>query len=208
MTRPRWTSWWASGRPGAYSHASYVEAMEAWAESGTHSGPEDSEAMAGYTALNAVRMRRVAKTYSMGSEMQAWLASGRCRGQHWVVITESWCGDAVQTGPILAHMAAVAGVPFEWVLRDADHDIMSDFLTRGGRSIPIWIVADQRGQVLSTWGPRPKTVQEMVMAHRALPEPKPPYSEFVSEVQLWYSRNRGREFEAEALEMLQGIGGT
>ena len=201
-----WTAWWETGRPGAMSHESYVAAMEQWAERGEHSGPEASEKFAEYTALNWVRMKRVSKTYKMGEEMKAFLESGACAGQHWVVITESWCGDAIQSGPLIARMAETAGVTLEWVLRDGPNGIIEDFLTGGGRSIPIWIVADDQGQVLGTWGPRPATVRDKVAEYRARPEPKPPYAEYAAEIQLWYARNRGREIEAEALALLTGIG--
>ena len=188
------------------SHESYVAAMEQWAKRGEHSGPEAYEIFAEYTALNGVRMKRVAKTYKMGEEMKAFLESGACAGQHWVVITESWCGDAIQSGPLIARMAETAGVTLEWVLRDGPNGIIDDFLTDGGRSIPIWIVADDQGQVLGTWGPRPATVRDKVVEYRARPEPKPPYAEYAAEIQLWYARNRGREIEAEALALLTGIG--
>ena len=201
-----WTAWWETGRTGAMSHESYVAAMEQWAERGEHSGPEASEKFAEYTALNWARMKRISKTYKMGEEMKVFLESGACAGQHWVVITESWCGDAIQSGPLIARMAKTAGVTLEWVLRDGPNGIIDDFPTGGGRSIPIWIVADDQGQVLGTWGPRPATVRDKVAEYRARREPKPPYAEYAAEIQLWYARNRGREIEAEALALLKGIG--
>lgn len=201
-----WRVWWETGRSGAMPHKSYVAAMEQWAEHGEHSGPGASDKFAEYTALNWVRMKRVAKTYTMGEEMKAFLESGACAGQHWVVITESWCGDAIQSGPLIAHMAETAGVTMEWVLRDGPNGIIEDFLTGGGRSIPIWIVADDQGQVLGTWGPRPATVRDKVAEYRSRPSPKPPYAEYAAEIQLWYARNRGREIEAEALALLTRVG--
>jgi len=205
MERPTWEQWWADGRPSAMTTAAYLDAMSEWVASEAHSGPEPSEKLAEYTALNAVRMKRVAKTYRMGEGMAEFLDSGACRGQHWVVITESWCGDAAQSGPLVARLAERAGVPLEWVLRDGENAVIDDFLTRGGKSIPIWVVANGAGEVLATWGPRPASVRDMVDAYRAQPDPKPPYAEYAAQVQLWYARNRGKEFEDEAYQMLRSI---
>ena len=204
-TRPQWARWWADGRPGAMNTAAYLEAMAEWTASETHSGPDPSEKLAEYTALNAVRMKRVGKTYKMGEAMTELLESGACEGQHWVVITESWCGDAAQSGPLISRLAEVAGVTLEWVLRDGPNGIIEDFLTNGGKSIPMWIVADATGEVMGTWGPRPSTVKNMVAEYKAQPEPKPPYAEYAAQVQLWYARNRGKDFEVEAQGLLEQV---
>jgi len=202
MDRKRWSTWWQAGRPGSLTSEEFKTSMERWVNTGGHSGPEPSEKLSEYTALNAVRMRRIAKTYAISEPMEALLTSEKCSGQHWVVITESWCGDAAQSSPIIEAWARKAGVPLEWVLRDGANGIIDDFLTRGGRSVPIWIVADKRGHVLQRWGPRPKPAMQMVRQYRNLEEPKPAYSEFAAEVQLWYAKDKGRTFEKEAMKML------
>ena len=186
----------------------YTLAIQAWVDAHAHSGPEQKEKYAEYTRLNAARARRVAKTYRLSDAMCAWLDSGEAQGQHWVVITESWCGDAVQCLPLIQKWADRAGVPLDIVLRDVPHSIVDDFLTNGGRSIPLWIVSDVNGHVLGQWGPRPATARNMVLAHRNAPAPKPPYSEFVAQVQLWYVRNRGEEIEMEALNLLADLGSS
>ena len=205
IQRPVWEEWWAKGRPGAMAPDAYDQAMLDWVEHETHSGPEPKEKYAEYTRLNAARARRVAKTYRMSEAMSTWLDSGASEGLHWVVITESWCGDAVQCLPLVRMWAERAGVPLDVVLRDGPDSIMDDFLTNGGRSIPIWIVADADGHVLGQWGPRPATARSMVLEHRNAPEPKPPYSEFAAQVQLWYARDRGVEIEHEALALLNDL---
>ncbi len=179
--------------------------MAEWSGQGGHSGPSPSLKLAGYTALNAVRMRRVAKTYSISETMRNFLDSGACKTQHWVIITESWCGDGAHITPIIQQLAECAGVPLDWMLRDTGTPIIDDFLTGGGRSIPIWIVADKGGRVKGHWGPRPSTATDMVSEYRQAPEPKVDYATYSARLQLWYSRNKGREFEQEALRMLQEI---
>lgn len=205
MDRLAWKRWWTAGRPGAMTAREYDRAMQGWVDAQAHSGPEQKEKYAEYTRLNAARARRVAKTYRMSDAMSAWLDSGAAQDQHWVVITESWCGDAVQCLPLIRMWAERAGVPLDVVLRDVPESIMDDFLTHGGRSIPVWIVAHGDGRVLGQWGPRPATARDMVLAHRQAPEPKPPYAEFAAQVQLWYARDRGKEIEHEALALLNDL---
>ncbi len=200
--RERWSAWWNQGRPDALSSEEFEALMEHWVKTDGHSGAEPSDKLSAYTALNAVRMRRVLKTYKMSDSMKTLLDSGRCAGQHWVLITESWCGDAAQSTPLIAAWAQRAGVPLDWVLRDGENGLIDDFLTRGGRAVPMWIVSDTLGEVLHCWGPRPQPAMEMVNQYRILPEPKPPYAEFAAEVQLWYARDKGRTIEEEAREML------
>ena len=71
--------------------------------------------------------------------------------------------------------------------------------------MPIWVVADGGGQVLGHWGPRPSTAAVMAAEYRSAPQPREDYDAFSTRLQLWYARNRGKEFEQEALDMLLGI---
>lgn len=200
---PSWDLWWAAGRPHAMSFMEFERAMERWVEDGVHSGPQDSTDLAHYTRLNAHRMRRARKTMPWTEELRNALAALDADRHHWVLITESWCGDGAMTGALVAAMAEESGIPLEVVLRDGPSGLMDDFLTRGGRSIPIWILADSGGSVLGYWGPRPEPLQAIVDAHRAAPEPKPDYRSFSEQVQLWYARDRGRAFLEEAMALFE-----
>lgn len=196
--RPFWEAWWKAGRPGAMTYSAYINAVKSWVEQEAHSGPKPSEALAEYTRLNAFRMHRVEKTAQIPPDLDALLLGGKASGQHWVVITESWCGDAAQTVPLIGAMAARANIKLDVVLRDAPAGIIGDFLTRGGKAIPLWVLADSEGKVLGQWGPRPAEAQSMVVSFKAAPLPKPEYQEFAAEVQKWYAKNRGRSFFDEA----------
>ena len=200
--RKRWEAWWKGGRKGAMTYPDYVKAVQQWSESRTHSGPKPSEALSEYTRLNAFRMHRIGKTADWSPDLDALLTSGVLRDQHWVVITESWCGDAAQTVPLIGALAERAHVPLDVVLRDAPSQIIEDFLTNGGRAIPLWIVADSKGEVLMQWGPRPQEAQEMVADFRLAPEPKPEYRVFAVEVQKWYARDKGASFFREAMQLI------
>ena len=202
MQRDVWKAWWKEGRPGAIAGQAFDEAMAKWVQDGRHSSGDAPHSLVEYTALNAVRMRRVAKNAKVPPSLSSLLESGRLRGQQWTVITESWCGDAAQTGPLMATLAERAGIVIQWVLRDSAPPIIEDFLTDGAKSIPLWIISSSNGEVLGQWGPRPKELQELVSANKKQPEPVSK-GDMAIQIQLWYAKNRGGAFFAESESLLR-----
>lgn len=198
----RWSAWWKQGRPGAFTFDAFVAAVDHWTASGLHSGAAVSESLSKFNALNAVRMRRVQKTLKWPEKLAAYLDGGHISGQHWVCITESWCGDAAHTLPLIAAMAERGKVALDIVLRDQENGLIEDFLSGGSRSIPKWIIADQGGHVLGVWGPRPGPLQEWVQANKLLDHPLTK-QELAVQIQLWYARDRGRHFFDEATSLLR-----
>lgn len=118
-----------------------------------------------------------------------------------LVIAEDWCGDAVNTVPILAKLAdATPGLELRIILRDPNPEVMDRYLTNGSRSIPIVIALDEEFRELGHWGPRPFELQRWVMDHRATV----PKSELYPKVRTWYARDRGETTVREVL----GIAGA
>ena len=78
-------------------------------------------------------------------------------------ITEDWCGDAMLNNPILRRVAEAANIDVRVVYRDQTLDLMDRYLTNGGRSIPVYLLLDQEGEVIAKWGPRAPKLQEYVM---------------------------------------------
>jgi hypothetical protein len=118
------------------------------------------------------------------------------------VLAEDWCGDAVNTVPILARFAqAVPGLELRILGRDANPEVMDRYLTNGSRSIPIVIALDEEFRELGHWGPRPTVLQGWVMANRAAM----PKSELYPQVRQWYARDRGETTLREVLGVA-GIG--
>jgi hypothetical protein len=114
-----------------------------------------------------------------------------------LVIAEDWCGDASNTVPIVAKFVdAVPGFELRVILRDANPDVMDQYLTNGSRSIPIVIALDQNFQEIGHWGPRPTELQAWVMANRNTM----PKSELYPQVRKWYARDRGETTLREVLE--------
>ncbi len=83
-----------------------------------------------------------------------------------LVITEDWCGDAMLNNAILRKIAEAAELDVRTVYRDEDTDLIDKHLTNGGRSIPIYLLLNEKGEVEAKWGPRASSIQEYVMNKR------------------------------------------
>jgi hypothetical protein len=113
-----------------------------------------------------------------------------------LVIAEDWCGDASNTVPVVAKFAdSVPGLELKIILRDANPEVMDQYLTNGARSIPVVIALDENFQELEHWGPRPSELQSWVMANRATM----PKAELYPKVRTWYARDRGETTLREVL---------
>lgn len=185
-----------------YTFAEYLDMTTQLVAEGRTTGPNQSPDYVHYTELSLHRMQRLAKTTEIIPELAA-AVQGLQKPFQWVVLTEPWCGDAGQNVPVIALAAALnPEIKLALVLRDDNLDLMDAHLTNGGRAIPKLLVIDPDTQdVVATWGPRPKGAQDMVMAYKAL-EVKPPYSEFVVEVQKWYAKDKTLSMQHELAEVL------
>ncbi|MEO8226653.1 MAG: thioredoxin family protein [Gemmatimonadota bacterium] len=130
-------------------------------------------------------------------------------GMRLLVIVEDWCGDASNTVPLLAKLAAESPrVEVKVVRRDEHPEIMDQYLTGGSRSIPIIIALDAHYNELGHWGPRPSELQAFVMASRDTV----PKAELYPQVRRWYARDRGettlREVFALVLPTRAAEGGS
>lgn len=119
-----------------------------------------------------------------------------------LVLTESWCGDASPSLPVMNKIAEhTEKVDFKVVLRDEHEALMNRFLTNGAMSIPKLIILDsETKKVLGDWGPRPQPAAKMVLDHKAqygkiMPELK-------EELQQWYNKDKGQTILNELLASL------
>jgi hypothetical protein len=113
-----------------------------------------------------------------------------------LVIAEDWCGDATNTVPVVAKLAdQVPGLELRVILRDANPEVMNQYLTNGSRSIPIVIALDKNFQEIGHWGPRPTELQAWVIANRGTM----PKAELYPQVRKWYARDRGETTLREVL---------
>lgn len=118
---------------------------------------------------------------------------------HLLALSEDWCGDAVNTLPVVAAVARAAGWDMRVLGRDENLDIMDAHLTNGrSRSIPIVIVYDEKFEEVGWWGPRPGEIQSWVMGEGlALASP-----ERYKVIRRWYARDRGSTTASEVLGII------
>lgn len=156
-----------------------------------------------YTKMNLQRMNRLLKTVSISDSLKKDVES--ITGvQHWIVLTESWCGDAAQTTPIFDKLAALNDkIRLTFLMRDENLELMDQFLTDGkSRSIPKLIVTDASGNVLFDWGPRPSSLQEI---YKSLSTAGKPFDEISTTIHKWYAEDKTLSTQDEISELLKGI---
>lgn len=119
--------------------------------------------------------------------------------RHLVVLSEDWCGDAVNTVPVIAKLATEADWDLRVIGRDDNPDLMDCHLTDGrSRSIPVVIVYDEDFNEVGWWGPRPYDIQSWVMGEGlTLSSP-----ERYKVIRRWYARDRGRTTLVELMKIL------
>jgi len=83
-----------------------------------------------------------------------------------LILMADWCGDVVKNIPVVFRALEISGIPTEVLIKEEHEDTMQNFLTMGGESVPIVILADTGGAVLGQWGPRPSHVQEAMVAFK------------------------------------------
>lgn len=155
--------------------------------------PYDKEAYREYAQLNKSRMSRWLKTIKLQPELVSAVMAIDSP-QHWLLITEAWCGDAAHSTPIIQLMAALnPNIRLEIVLRDSTDDIES-YLTNGGKSIPKLVVRNEKGVDLFVWGPRPASCQKLVVELKSL---ESTFDVVNAKVQQWYNKDKGIEIQAE-----------
>ncbi|MCP4439354.1 MAG: thioredoxin family protein [Aureispira sp.] len=187
------------------SYEKYLETGNALLAEDKTSGSNHSEQMVKYSQLNIHRMNRLNKTIKILPDLEA-IIKGIDKPIYFLIISEIWCGDAAQNVPILAKIAELnEHIQVRIVWRDENLDLMDQYLTNGGRSIPKLIIVDgTTHEELATWGPRPATAQEMVIARKKEENPEP-YSEFVKKVQLWYAKDRTKSAQVELQAILAAL---
>ncbi|SEP93280.1 Thiol-disulfide isomerase or thioredoxin [Hyunsoonleella jejuensis] len=188
----------------AMSYDDYTVLMNTLVENDATTGTEQTEALVAYTKLNARRMKRWDKTLKITSEAQQSI-TGISKKLTWLVITESWCGDAAHVVPVLNKLSELNdNIDFKIVLRDENLELMDMFLTNGGRAIAKLIIIDnETGQVLNTFGPRPSKATALVNNYKAEHGVLTP--EFKEDLQLWYNKDKGQNIIEDIALILQEL---
>ena len=183
------------------SYADYIKLVNTLAETSSTTGFEKTDTMVNYTMLNQRRMKRWDKTVRLTDEARAKIENFN-GNVTWLVLTESWCGDAAHITPVINKVASLNDrINYRLVLRDENEALMNEFLTNGGRSIPKLIAIDNKSEkVIGTFGPRPSAATKMVNAfkekHGSLT------AEFKEDLQRWYNKDKGQSTIEDLLQLL------
>jgi len=183
------------------SYATYRKLTANLLAEGKSTGETQTEDLLNYSKLNNSRMKRLDKTFNL-SESSKDAIQNSTKKYNWIVLTESWCGDAAHALPIINKIAETSdNIELKIVLRDENEALMDKFLTNGSRSIPKLIALDaDTKEVLNSWGPRPSEATKMVHDEKAkfgtLDD------DFKKELQVWYNANKGVNIEEDLLKLL------
>lgn len=183
------------------SFEEYTTLFEQLVAEGKTTGPDQSEGYVSYTKLNWSRYKRALQQVELSDETVSALAAIKSP-LTLLIITEAWCGDASQVLPVIELMSnASANINTQLVLRDEHEELMNQFLTNGGKSIPKVIVLDEQNKVLASWGPRPAAIQAQVVAFKA-ENPASTGMDVSGLVQKWYSEDKGQMTQQELVSLL------
>ncbi|WP_178986666.1 thioredoxin family protein [Winogradskyella helgolandensis] len=184
------------------TYAEYRELVIKLVEEKSTTGNDKTDALVEYTLLNDRRMRRWDKTAKVSDAMKTKIESID-KKVTWLVISESWCGDAAHIMPIINKVAELNDtIDYKIVLRDENEALMDQFLTNGGKAIPKLIMLDsETNAVLGTFGPRPTVATKMVQDYKAEHGMLTP--EFKEDLQRWYNKDKGQSLIEDLVNLLK-----
>lgn len=141
-----------------------------------------------FTKLNRARMRRWDKQLVL-TDLIVTSLKAISKPQHWIIITEPWCGDAAHIIPFLMKMAEInVLISYEIQLRDTEPFLINHYLNDGTKGIPKFIVRDEQGIDLFFWGPRPHAAAEIM---RNMEESQADFEKIKEALQNWYNKDKG-----------------
>lgn len=175
--------------------------FEAQGKTTSESDSYNTSEILDYTKLNFARINRVQKQFALTENLQNTLLNIPTKWR-WVMLAESWCGDVAQVGPVIAQIAESSdNIEFSIALRDKNLDLMDQFLTNGGRSIPKLICLDASTyQVIGSWGPRPQALQTLMNNWSSEPLTLMQKAE---RLHKWYADDKTEHTQLELNEVLK-----
>jgi hypothetical protein len=152
-----------------------------------------------YYILNQQRSQRLLKTYAVPTQLSEQLK--KTSPQHWLIITEYWCGDSAQNLPPLFRMSECSEgrINMRLVFRDTNPQLIDAFATEGAKSIPKVLMLSKDFKLKQIWGPRPAEAQALVKSLRADPATRDFYAD---RLHLWYAQNKCHMLEQEIANLL------
>jgi hypothetical protein len=147
-------------------------------------------------------MHRLDKTIGVTPEAKLVLEN-LSKEYIWLVLAESWCGDAAQVVPVIHKMAEVTSkIDLRIVLRDENEELMNLFLTNGTKSIPkLIIIEKETGVVVGDFGPRPVQAKQLIVDYKAAHGVVDETAKI--ELQKWYLADKGVAIQNEITTLLR-----
>lgn len=184
-----------------FNYQEFISWVEDLVSQGKTSGPNQSDILIQFTALNLKRMQRLNKTIKLTEEIISKVNS-ITQKQNWLVITEAWCGDSAQNLPVIGKIASLnSNINLNIILRDENIPWIEKYNTNGSHSVPKLIMFDDAGIEISIWGPRPMESQVIYDQWKNDPN-KVPFDQFEKILHTWYAKNKTIAIQSELLGIL------
>jgi thiol-disulfide isomerase/thioredoxin len=185
----------------SYKYSDYRKLCTELVAEGKSSGNDQTEDTINFSKLNETRMNRLDKTLVVVDEIAAFLKNIE-KEYIWLVLSESWCGDAAQIVPIFNKMAEVTEkIDLKIVFRDENEALMNEFLTNGGKSIPKLIILEKSTlNLVAHYGPRPTGAAQLVIDYKA--KHGKIDAAIKEELQMWYLKDKGESTQKEIVALL------
>jgi len=188
-----------------YTYGEYFDLVKSLVAEKKSTGPDQSDEIVYYTSLNLVRMERIAKTFTFTEDLLTAIQKIK-QNYHFVVLTEAWCGDAAQAVPVFDYIEkeSKGKIKLTLLLRDENLELMDQYLTNGGRSIPKLIVYNELKEVVATWGPRPEVLTKHIQQLKE-ENKDADYTYLIEKMQLWYAKDRTLSTQKEFALLIEGL---
>ena len=185
----------------ALSYSEYRLLMDQLVLNAGTTGLEQSQMYIEYTRLNQQRMKRLDKTMKLPEDIKVKIGEIPFK-MTWLVLSESWCGDAAQTLPVMNKLAVLnPNISLKIIQRDEHLELMECFLTKGSRSIPKLLAIDTTSnEILWTWGPRPSEATQLADEYKKKHGELTP--QFKEELQVWYNKDKGKNTVSDLMNLL------
>ena len=186
------------------SYQEYRNLVAQYAAEGKASGNTQTADYINYTKLNESRMHRLDKTLQVIDEVKEYLENLQ-RPFTWLVLAETWCGDAAQVVPVINKMAEVSDkIDLRILLRDENEALMNLFLTNGTKSIPKLIMLDKKtNEVIADFGPRPKGAKQLIIDYKTTHGMVDETAKI--ELQKWYLADKGISIQKEIVALMNEV---
>lgn len=189
------------GISNALSYSEYRLLMDQLVLGSGTTGLEQTQMYMDYTKLNQQRMKRLDKTLKLSEDIRVKMGKNS-KKMTWLVLSESWCGDAAQTMPVINKIAETnSNITLKIIQRDEHLELMQHFLTKGSRSIPKLLAIDPiTNDILWTWGPRPSKAAQLADEYKKEHGELTP--QFKEELQVWYNKDKGKNTISDLMHLL------